>query len=365
VTPDQPARTVNTSVVFCTFNRLEYLSRIVQSLAEHKEVYEAIPRIYVVNQGDKFELRDLVGEASEDFLSRVELIELDENRGVGGALAIAYCWARDKGYDIAVSVDADGQMDPDEMAELIRPIAEGRADYAKGNRLAETKSWRDIPRIRLFGNAVLSVATKVASGYWGIADSQSGYTAAGRYALEHIDWESMYPRYGRPNDVLVLANVAECRVADVPVTPVYGVGESSHMSILKVVFGISRLLFRRFWWRMFHRYVLRDFHPLVFFYLFAIVASLFAIGLTGRLLWLWAEQGHVPPMTALALAFFAISALNSTFFAFWMDMEANRDLVVRVDGRRLARASTTAAGVVTRLEPPTSPQQSRRAEAEP
>ena len=83
----------------------------------------------------------------------------------------------------------------------------------------------DLPQVRFVGNAVLSLLTKPTSGYWGIADSQSGYTAAGRWALEHIDWDEVYPRYGRPNDVLILANLADCRVADVPIRAIYGVGE--------------------------------------------------------------------------------------------------------------------------------------------
>jgi hypothetical protein len=230
------------------------------------------------------------------------------------------------------------------------PILDGRADYTKGNRLHDPGVWNNIPRVRLFGNAVLSVLTKVASGYWGIADSQSGYTAAGRHALENIPWEGVYPRYWRPNDVLVLANAAECRVADIPIRPVYGVGEQSRMSILKVTFAISWLLLRRFWWRMFQRYVLRDFHPLVFFYLLSLLATVISAGLTVRLFCMWNVEGAVPQVTALALEFFAITALNTLFFAFWMDMEANRHLCVQFRERG-DTAATDRRGRVRPLRP--------------
>lgn len=276
---------------------------------------------------------------------RIRLVSLDANLGVGGAIAIGYRIARDEGYDVAVTIDGDGQMDPDEMDLLIRPILDGVADYTKGNRLTDAMSWRLIPKIRLFGNAVLSLLTKIASGYWLVADSQSGYTAAGRHALEHIDWDSLYHSYGRPNDILVLANMADCRVADVPVRPVYGVGERSSMKIAKVTFTISWLLFRRFWWRVLRKHLVRDFHPLLFFYLMATATSVVAVGLTVRLFWIWFTAGFVPQMTALATAFFWITGFNALFFAFWMDMQANEHLAVR-PGARLR--STSDARELTR-----------------
>jgi hypothetical protein len=170
----------------------------------------------------------------------------------------------------------------------------------------------------------------MASGYWSVADSQSGYSAAGRVAIERIDWNSMYARYGRPNDVLVLANIAECRVADVPVRPVYGVGEQSSMRIAKVTFTISALLIRRFWWRLFQKYLLRDFHPLLFFYVLGTITAVIALAFTVRLFYKWILDGLVPEITALATAFFVITSLNSLFFAFWMDMQANAHLAVRL-----------------------------------
>jgi glycosyltransferase involved in cell wall biosynthesis len=281
---------------------------------------------------------------------RIVLIDIPENRGVGGALAAGYRWARDAGLDVVVTVDGDGQMDPAEMASLIDPIILGDADYTKGNRLLDADQWQEIPRVRFLGNAVLSLLTKPTSGYWAVADSQSGYTAAGTWALTHIDWDAVYPRYGRPNDVLVLANIADCRVADVPIRAIYGVGERSSMKIAKVTFAIAALLFRRFWFRIFHKYVLRDFHPLVFFYLLAVVTGALAAGLTVRLVALTISAGNVPDMTALATAFLWITALNSTFFAMWMDMQANAHLnaspsIARRRREQMAPPSRSRGGV--------------------
>ena len=317
-------------VLIPAYNEATQIEGVLASLPDY------VDDIVVVDDASTDDTAAVVsGCAAKD--GRVHLIRLPENRGVGGALAAAYSWARDNGVDVAVSIDGDGQMDTDEMRTLIDPIVDDVADYTKGNRLRDPAHWKAIPRVRLVGNTILSLLTKLTSGYWAVADSQSGYTAAGRYALERIEWDEVYPRYGRPNDVLILANVADCRVADVPVRAIYGVGERSSMKIAKVIFAIAMLLFRRFWYRLFHKYVLRDFHPLVFFYLLSVVTGLASAALTVRLGWVWIDRGYVPQMTALALAFFSITTLNSLFFASWMDMQANDHLNVRLHDRSLLR----------------------------
>ncbi|MGH8868021.1 MAG: glycosyltransferase family 2 protein [Actinomycetes bacterium] len=291
---------------------------------------------------------------------RIELITLPENRGVGGALAVGYAWAVEHDVDVAVTMDGDGQMHPGEMIDLVLPIVRGQADYTKGNRLADPGYWSRIPRLRLLGNAVLSLLTKIASGYWAVTDSQSGYSAAGRRALRRIDWSSMYSRYGRPNDVLVLANVAGCRVADVPITALYGVGERSTMRIGRITLPMAWLLFRRFWYRMFYRYTLRDFHPLVFFYCLFCITGVIGAVLVVRLVAMWVVHGYVPQTTALALMFATLTGLNSLFFAFWMDMQANEPLNIRLgsdaeDERGSYEPSAPASPAqvnVTQAQPP-------------
>ena len=311
------------AVLIPAYNESTQIRRVIESVPKY------VDHIVVVDDASTDGTSTVVQSAAS-IDRRVHLIRLEQNRGVGGALSMAYAWARENDVDIAVTVDGDGQMDPDEMASLIQPIVEGTADYTKGNRLWNPGDWRIIPRIRLVGNAVLSLLTKIASGYWAVADSQSGYTAAGRFALERIDWNSMYGRYGRPNDVLVLANVADCRVADVPITPIYGVGERSSMKIAKVILTISMLLFRRFWWRLIRKYLLRDFHPLLFFYVLATITATISFGLLIRLVYYWIVNGAVPQLTAVGLSFFVITTLNSLFFAYWMDMQANAHLAVKL-----------------------------------
>src|SRR5207249_2005783 len=173
---------------------------------------------------------------------------------------------------------ADNQMDPDDLAALVGPVARGEVDYAKANRLFTGQAWQLIPKHRYLGNAVLSLLTKIASGYWHVADSQSGYTAI---AFETLDLDRIYPRYGFPNDMLVHLNVWNARVRDFPSRPVYGVGERSGMRLPLVVPAISWLLLKGFFWRLREKYVIRDFHPLVFFYLLGLLMS--ALGLALRI----------------------------------------------------------------------------------
>jgi len=113
----------------------------------------------------------------------------------------------------------DAQMDPRDLPGLLNPIADGEVDYSKGNRLFTGKAWRVIPKSRYFGNAILSFLTKIASGYWHVADSQSGYGAIALQVLKTIDLETIYKRYGMPNDLLVKLNVYHFRVRDVPINP--------------------------------------------------------------------------------------------------------------------------------------------------
>lgn len=256
---------------------------------------------------------------------RVRLIRHQVNQGVGGSIASGYKWARDNNVDAAVVMAGDAQMNPDDMPALLTPVLSEGVDYTKGNRLFHPKADR-IPRVRFFGNSVLSLLTKIASGYWHVVDSQCGYTVIGRKALGAIDWDHMYKRYGQPNDLLVRLNIHNMRVRDIEVEPLYGVGERSGFRAHKVVWPIARLLLRHFIWRMTEKYILKDFHPLVLFYGLAMMFGGLSLLLATRLMILWVANGFAPTMTAMALMFTMGTTLQSLFFAMWMDMEANKDL---------------------------------------
>ena len=153
---------------------------------------------------------------------RAIVIRHTENVGVGGAIATGYRRALAQQADVAVVMAGDGQMDPGDLPALLAPIADGTADYVKGNRFKHPAIWREMPPSRIVGNVLLSAATRVTSGYRHVFDSQCGYTAIHRRALAAIDLDVLWTRYGYPNDLLSRLHVAGVRVVDVPVRPIYG-----------------------------------------------------------------------------------------------------------------------------------------------
>src|SRR5688572_5952045 len=231
---------------------------------------EFVDRILVVDDASRDGTADQVRSSADP---RVELVARAENGGVGAAIVTGYERALAEGLDVVCVMAGDNQMDPADLLTLVEPVARGEVDYAKANRLVSGEAWELIPRTRYLGNAVLSLLTKIASGYWHVADSQAGYTAISRDALRRLDFHSVYAGYGFPNDMLVHLNVQNARVRDVPSRPIYDVGETSGIKLRRVVPRISWLLFKGFWWRMAQKYVIRDFHPLVFFYVFGVLMS--------------------------------------------------------------------------------------------
>ena len=173
-----------------------------------------------------------------------EVVRHPRNCGVGAAIVTGYRRALAHGFDVAVVMAGDGQMDPIDLPALLDPIAAGLADYAKGNRFRHREVWRQMPAARLVGNVLLSAATKVTSGYWHVFDSQCGYTAITRQALERIDLDRVFPRYGYPNDLLSRLHAAGMRVVDVPVRPVYGPGWKSGIRLHTVVHPVATVLLR-------------------------------------------------------------------------------------------------------------------------
>lgn len=257
---------------------------------------------------------------------RITVVVHERNRGAGAAVVTGYRRALAEEADVVCVMNGDNQMDPEEMIALVTPVAHDEVDYAKANRLFTGEAWTLIPHYRYLGNALLSLLTKIASGYWHVADSQAGYTAINRRMLELVDLENIYPRYGYPNDLLVHLNVWSARVRDIPSRPIYGIGEKSGIRLRSVVPRISWLLVKGFFWRMLHRYVIRDFHPLVFFY-----AAGFFSWLIGLALGCYAIvrhfSGHPPtPGTAILVALMLTFSVLFTLFAMWFDMETNKDL---------------------------------------
>ncbi len=315
------------AVVVPAYNEERMLRSVVESMPSF------VDHIIVVDDCSQDRTAAVLNELAESMAPRLIPIFHERNQGVGATIVTGYKWARDQEIDVTAVMAGDGQMDPAQLESLIRPILAGQADYVKGNRFLVPRAWEHIPKVRFLGNSVLSLLTKISSGYWHIADSQCGYTAINLECLQAIDLNGLYPRYGFPNDILVQLNIESLRVMDVPVKPLYNIGERSDMRIWKVCFTIASLLGRRFLRRMWQKYVIRDFHPLVFFY--ALAGILLPAGILLGVAILYYNTGvFVPPTDRLEVGWIVLSSLlliagvQSLFFAMWFDMDYNRQFCI-------------------------------------
>jgi glycosyltransferase involved in cell wall biosynthesis len=307
-------------VVVPCFNEEKLILRVVETMPEF------VDRIVVVDDCSPDNTAAVVKEIISKGAEKVHLISHSVNQGVGGAIASGYKYARDQEFDVAVVMAGDAQMDPEDLEVVVMPVINDECDYSKGNRLYSGDAWNVIPRVRYIGNSLLSLLTKIASGYWHVSDSQSGYTAINSKALKAIDWDTMYKRYGQPNDLLVKLNIHDFRVRDVPIRPVYNIGEKSGVKPIRMIPRLGALIFRLFIYRMVQKYFIRDFHPLIFFYSMAMLVLPSGVILGFYLLFKRLMGGGVAETSALFAVFLVITGFQFLFFGMWMDMENNRDL---------------------------------------
>ena len=306
-------------VVVPAYNEETQINRVIDTMPAF------VDRIVIVDDASRDKTVEIVKQYL-DSQERVVLFEHQNNQGVGGAIVSGYKWARDNDFDVTAVMAGDGQMDPDDLLGILEPVVNGTSDYSKGNRLFYGDAWRMMPHYRYLGNSFLSLCTKIASGYWHIADSQGGYTAISHAALERLNLDGIYKDYGMPNDLLINLNLYDFPVQDIHVKPVYNIGEKSGIKLIKVIPRISWLLFKGFWKRLFFKYVIKDFHPLVFFYGFSFVLLSASIPLAIRLFLKWYMNGDIPDINAMALIFSLISGLQMLFFGMWFDMDYNKKL---------------------------------------
>ena len=260
---------------------------------------------------------------SDSDSERIVVINNLHNTGVGGAIARGYKWSKDHGIECTAVMAGDGQMDPNELESICYPVIKENIDYVKGNRLIHRSSWLVIPKTRYFGNSILSILTKIASGYWHISDTQTGYTAISKPALNSIRIHKIYKSYGMPNDILVKLNIAMCTIKEIEIKPVYSVGEQSKMKIIKVIPKISFLLFKSFFKRLWIKYMFRDFHPLFLLYNLSFILFVMCIPYGVKIFSLTITGEVVNPLTFIAFVFLFISSFQSLLFAMWMDIQDN------------------------------------------
>ena len=223
------------------------------------EVIDAIGpevwRIYVIDDACPDGSGEHVLASCND--PRVKVLPHDVNKGVGGAVMTGYQTALADGASIIVKVDGDGQMDPTLIPLFIEPILAGEADYTKGNRFFNLEEVQSMPRLRLFGNAVLSLMAKLSTGYWDLFDPTNGYTAIHADCARYLPFEKISKRYFFESDMLFRLNILGAVVHDVPMDAVYG-DEVSNLKIRKIVTEFLAKHVINFGKRIFYNYYLRN-----------------------------------------------------------------------------------------------------------
>ena len=226
-----------------------------QILALLPRIGKTVSKIWVVDDACPNGSGQLVAEKSKD--ERVRVLFHEENKGVGGAVITGYLAAIEAGAEIVVKIDGDGQMHPEDLPELVAPILAGRADYSKGNRFDSIEGLRVMPKIRILGNAGLSLISKLSSGYWSVNDPTNGYTAAHVKSLNRVGLHKLSNRYFFESDLLYRLNLVGAVVEDVPLPARYG-DEKSNLKVSKVLFEFPYRHFKNYWKRIAYRFFLRE-----------------------------------------------------------------------------------------------------------
>jgi glycosyltransferase involved in cell wall biosynthesis len=282
-----------------------------------------VARIYVVNDASTDNTQEIVEKFASKDKSIIPILH-EKNKGVGAAIVTGYKRGIEDGMDILAVMAGDNQMDPAFLPELLDPIVDKKCDYTMGNRLVSPNFRKGMTKWRFFGNSILTLLTKIASGYWQMVDPQNGYTAISKRALERISLDDIYPRYGYCNDVLVKLNVLGFRVINVPHPARYG-REKSGIRYSTYILKLSRLLLNDFLWRLKMKYVVLGFHPLVFFYVFGAFFGLIGIGgLAYSLYYKFIMGNPIFVPVAVSLVMFGIG-IQCLFFAMSFDMQQEKN----------------------------------------
>jgi len=278
--------------------------------------------IFVINDCSTDDTLDIIKELQVRD-KRITIIEHKTNKGVGQSLIDGYLKSAESEAEVTVIMAGDNQMDPNDLPTLLDEIVDKDFDYVKGNRLLHSQV-KEMPLYRFLGNSLLTILTKFATGYYFVMDPQCGYTAIKNSVLRSIPIHQMTKRYGYNADILTMLNIQGYSVSDVEVRPVYD-REKSKIKLWKYIPNTSAILIRLIFKRLWKRYVVRDFHPLVLLLLFSgFNFWVIILPLSIRFFSQYLIHGSVPKTTALILFFTILITLQSLLFAVWMDMDYNK-----------------------------------------
>lgn len=310
------------SVVIPCFNESTQIKLVVETIPKFVDV------VIVVNDGSTDDTLAVALELTHGN-PKIVVLDLKQNLGVGGAIDAGYAESLARNCDITAVMAGDGQMNPDELEALVDALVATNADYSKITRLYEPRYFHSIPKVRLFGNSILSMLTRLSSGYWQISDSQTGYTAITHQALRGIQGD-LWKGYGFPNDVLNKLGLLNVKVVEIPSKPIYGVGEKSKLNPRKVAYPILKLLLKAWIRRIYVQYFLRTLHPIGVGYF----ASLFGMSLGGVwITYLFVHDFLIEESTRPLHLLSALVLFQSSLLLYWLSLMF--DALLNKDNSRL------------------------------
>jgi glycosyltransferase involved in cell wall biosynthesis len=304
----------NIGVVVPAYNEERLLPDTISGIPDY------VTRIYIIDDGSTDNTPEIIKTIKD---LRVKSVRHETNKGVGASIITGYKMALQDEMDIVAVMAGDNQMDPVELPKLLMPIIEDRADYTKGNRLISREYMAGMSLWRTVGNSLLTMITKIGSGYWNIMDPQNGYTAISRQALETINLDSIYQYYGYCNDLLIKLNAFGMRTLDVVMPARYG-SERSHIRYGKYILKVAPMIFRGFLWRLKTKYIVLSFHPLVFFYSASMIMVPFGVLFS---LWILASKILHRPVSdnyPLLAVFITLMGVQLLLFAMLFDMQEDK-----------------------------------------
>lgn len=289
-----------------------------------------VARIYVVDDACPDGSGKHVEANNRD--DRVRVIYHQANQGVGGAVMTGYSAAIADDMEIIVKIDGDGQMDPSLIGEFARPIVDGEADYTKGNRFYDLESLGNMPRLRVFGNAALSLLAKISTGYWDLFDPTNGYTAIHADVAKRLPFARISSRYFFETDILFRLGTFRATVVDIPMDAKYG-DEVSNLHISKIFGEFLTKHLKNAFKRVFYNYFLRDMSVASIEFVAGSIALIFG-AIFGGYHWIHSAVVHTSTPTGTVI----IAAL-SLLFGFQLLLAFLNYDVSHVPGRAIHRRS--------------------------
>ncbi len=295
-----------------------------------KKTIESIPgiadKIFIINDASTDNTGSIIKDLGKSN-KKIYLINNDKNSGVGFSIVAGYEKAYEMGYEVGVVMTGDAQALPVDFENLIEPVIKSESDYTKGNRLKFKGVSKIMPKHRFYGNTLLTLLTKFASGYYHIMDPQMGYTALNLKLVPELGLNKLIKRYGYPGHLLYLLNLIDAKVSDVNVEPHYG-EEKSGIRLVTFVPKLCYLLVKLFFSRVFTKLIFQNLTPAGISYFFSFLMFFLGIPfLSYRALNYYFSKGYIPELTFIALSTFVILFFLFFLFGVMFDVQENKELM--------------------------------------